>query len=249
MLQPGFGVQSLSATAAAKSQSQNWRFSQLHKQNHTQNFGYGVLYFPIYDDPNTVMLELKYGTLSRQDRIPRVRSAQLDNAYVINAKGEKGLYRDCYFKSVDFTCPSMDSQPEFILKRDNPNNKVHVVLNLNNEQSTGFDIDILPKKVQCHLGYDNSPIQTDSSTGPRAIEIHTPPDSVLQDEFWGSEPNRLQLFLIQLQYPGKVVDGTCGVNDSFYHIMNNDANQIMFWRDYHRMRHNPTGTTKVVFNV
>jgi hypothetical protein len=30
MLQPGFGVQSLSATAVAKSQSQNWRFSQLH---------------------------------------------------------------------------------------------------------------------------------------------------------------------------------------------------------------------------
>src|SRR5580704_12995960 len=84
----------------------------------TQNFGYRVLYFPIYDDPNTVMLELKYRTLSRQDRIPRVRSAQLDNAYVINAKGEKGLYRDCYFKSVDFTRPSLDSQSEFILKRD-----------------------------------------------------------------------------------------------------------------------------------
>jgi hypothetical protein len=104
----------------------------------TQNFGYSVLYFPIYDDPNTVMLELKYRTLSRQDRIPRVRSAQLDNAYVINAKGEKGLYRDCYFKSVDFTRPSLDSQSEFILKRDNPNNKVHVVLNLDNEQSTGL---------------------------------------------------------------------------------------------------------------
>lgn len=202
----------------------------------TQNFGFGVLYFPIYDDADTVMLELKYRTLSRQDHIPRVRSAQIDNAHVIDAKGEKvPLYRDCYFKSVDFTCPSLDSQSEFILKRDNPNNKVHVVLNLDNEQSTGFDIDILPKKVQCNLGYHNSQIQTDT----KAVEIHTPPNSVLLDEFWGSDPNRLQLFMIQLQYPGRVVDGTCGVNDSFYHIMNSDPNQIMFWRDFHQMRHNP----------
>jgi hypothetical protein len=202
----------------------------------TQNFGYGVLYLPIYDDPDTVMLELKYRTLSRTDRIPRVRSAQLDNARVINAKGETvPLYRDCYFASVDFTCPSLDSRSEFILKRSNPNKKVHMVLNLDNDQSTAFDIDILPKKQQCHMGYDNSPTQTDT----RNVEIHTPPDSVLLDETWGSEPNRLQLYLIQLQYPGRIVDGTCSPIDSFNHVMNNDPNQIMFWRDFHHMRHNP----------
>ncbi len=49
------------------------------------------------------------------------------------------------------------------------------------------------------------------------------------DEWWGSSPNVLQLFIIRLEYPGKVVNATCSPTDSFVHVMNNDANQRDRW--------------------
>jgi hypothetical protein len=83
---------------------------------------------------------------------------------------------------------------------------------------------ILPKKQNCVQTYEHSPEKTDV----RDVEIHKLP-SVLLDEFWGGDPNRLQLFTIRLQFPGRVVNATCAPTDSFVHVMNNDPNQRDRW--------------------
>jgi hypothetical protein len=186
----------------------------------TQNAGYGMLYLPVFDDPVTVRLELKYR--STENTVPRVKSSQIDNGTAVDGGGQPvPLYRACYSSWFDFTCPRVDAQSEFILKRTDPNKSLHVVLNLDNSQSTGFDIDILPKKQSCALTYAHSATQTDE----RDVEIHT----ALIDDFWGGEPNRLQLYYIRLQYPGKILFASCVPIDSYNHVMNNDANQRDRW--------------------
>jgi hypothetical protein len=82
----------------------------------------------------------------------------------------------------------------------------------------------LLKKQNCIQTYEHSPEKTDV----KDVEIHNLP-SVLLDEFWGGEPNRLQLFTIRLQYPGRVVNATCSPTDSYVHVMNNDPNQRDRW--------------------
>lgn len=190
-----------------------------------------MLYYPVYDDPNIVRLELKYRSTGND--MPRVKSSQIVNATVIDSKDRQvPLYRDCYLNAVDWTCPRLDSQNEFILRRQNPNEKVHVLLNLDNSpQSTSFDIDILPKKKQCASTYAHSTTQKDD----KRVEIHKDPSQLL-NEWWGGDNQ--QLFMIRLQYPGKITYATCVETDSFFAILNNDANQRDRWMG-HGMKRNP----------
>lgn len=143
--------------------------------------------------------------------MPRVKSSQIVNATVIDSKDRQvPLYRDCYLNAVDWTCPRLDSQNEFILRRQNPNEKVHVLLNLDNSpQSTSFDIDILPKKKQCASTYAHSTTQKDD----KRVEIHKDPSQLL-NEWWGGDNQ--QLFMIRLQYPGEITYATCVETDSFF---------------------------------
>jgi hypothetical protein len=97
-----------------------------------------------------------------------------------------------------------------------------------------------PKKPNCVETYEHSPEKTDV----RDVEIHKLP-SVLLDETWGSPPNVLQLFIVRLEYPGKVVNATCSPTDSFVHVMNNDANQRDRWIAK-GMSKNPDWNEKVV---
>jgi hypothetical protein len=196
--------------------------------------GYGVLYDPITDDPYTSVVSVKYRS-TEDGAGPRVRFSQVDNATVVNAKGESvSLYRACYSSWFDRTCPLIDDQSEFILKRADPNKKIHVTLNLTNKQSVAFDIDAFPKAQQCALTYAHSANQTDS----RDVEIHTPPNSVLLDEHWGGD--NLQLYYIRLQYPGRIQFASCTPLDSYNHVLNNDANQADRWHNPPRSwRHNP----------
>lgn len=203
----------------------------------TQTEGHGVLYLPVFDDPTTVRLELKYR--STENSVPRVKSSLIDNGNAVDANGQPvPLYRACYSSWFDFTCPRLDTQSEFILKRTDPNKSMHVVLNLDNSQSTGFDIDILPKKQSCALTYAHSDLQTEN----RDVEIHT----ALIDDFWGGEPNRLQLYYIRLQYPGRIQFATCTPIDSYNHVMNNDPNQRDRWVA-RGMRRNPDWDDNGVF--
>jgi hypothetical protein len=196
--------------------------------------GYGVLFDPITDDPYTSVVSVKYRS-TEDGAGPRVTFSQVDNATVVNAKGESvSLYRACYSSWFDRTCPLIDDQSEFILKRTDPNKKIHVTLNLTNKQSVAFDIDAFPKAQQCALTYAHSANQTDS----RDVEIHTPPNSVLLDEHWGGD--NLQLYYIRLQYPGRILFASCTPIDSYNHVMNNDANQADRWQKPPRSwRHNP----------
>jgi hypothetical protein len=210
----------------------------------TQNSGYGVLYFPVFDDPTTVRLELKYRSTGNET--PRVRSSQIENGNVVDGKGQSvPLYRACYFSWLDLSCPRLDTQSEFIMKRTNPNMKMHVILNLDNSsQSTGFDIDILPKKQRCVTKYEPAPPVWDK----KDIEIHHPP-SVLLDDFWGGDPNRLQLYFIRLEYPGKIVFASCApssADTSYNHVMNNDPNQRDRWQA-RGMNRNPDWNDNGVF--
>jgi pimeloyl-ACP methyl ester carboxylesterase len=91
-----------------------------------------------------------------------------------------------------------------------------------------------PKPRHLSPSKEQGCVQTDTMD----VEIHHGP-SVMLDEYWGSEPNRLQLFMIRLEYPGKIVNATCTVTDSYYHILNNDDNQRVLWRDIHHMSKNP----------
>ena len=207
----------------------------------TLSEGYGVLYVTKYDDPYKVRLEIKYR--STENIVPRVMSSQVDNGSALDGSGKPtSLYRPCYTPWADFTCPRIDAQSEFILQRNDPNKAMHIVLNLDNSQSTGFDIDILPKHKQCNSSYAHSATQTDS----RDIEIHTPPNSILLDEYWGSDPNRLQLYFIRLQYPGRILFASCTPIDSYNHVMNNDSNQADRWKA-HQMSKNPDWSADGVF--
>jgi len=204
----------------------------------TEASGYGVLYDPITDEPNITVLSVKYRS-TENGAGPRVRFSQIDNATVVNAKGESvSLYRACYSSWFDFTCPLIDDQSEFILKRTDPNKKIHVILNLANKQSTAFDIDILPKKQRCAEVSDPSTTQQ----ADQDIDIH----KVLVDDFWGSEPNRLQLYFIRLQFPGKIDYATCTPVDSYNHVMNNDQNQRDRWTA-RGMKRNPDWDDNGVF--
>jgi hypothetical protein len=193
----------------------------------------GLFYVIRFDDPYKVRLEIKYRSVNSD--VPRVRSSKIDSGSAIDgdAKGVS-LYRTCYSSLFDFTCPRIDSQSAFVLRRADPNKSMHILLNLDNSRSANFDIDILPKKQQCSLTYKDASTLTDS----RDVEIHTPPTSVLLDDFWGGEPNRLQLYYIRLQFPGRIVNATCTPKDSYNHVMNNDPNQRDRWIG-RGMRRNP----------
>jgi len=189
----------------------------------TRTSNYGVLYYFVNDpnDPVTVRLELKYRSTERNAPAPRVLSSQVDGANVIDDSGKSTtLYPKCSAKKVS-DCPRMSTKSEFILKRTNPNVGAHVTLNLDNDMSTGFDIDILPKKKKCVNNYEKSPVKTDAKN----LEIH----NYLIDEKWGSDPNVLQLYYIRLAYDGRISYAACTPIDSYNHVMNNDPNQKDRW--------------------
>jgi hypothetical protein len=186
---------------------------------------YGVLYY--YEnnpsDPVTATLELKYRSTEKSASAPRVLSSRIDGASVLDDDGKPTalLYPKCSPNKIS-SCPRMNIKSEFIIKRTNPNVAARVILNLDNDMSTGFAIDILPKKSQCGPSYDGAETQTDDKN----LEIH----NYLIEDFWGGEPNRLQLYYIRLGYAGRIADATCTAIDSYNHVMNTDANQADRWQ-------------------
>lgn len=206
-----------------------------------QHSGNGLWYFPVFVDPTTIRVELKYR--SAGNVMSRVRSWRIDGGNVVDGNGNTmPLYRACYVSWLDLSCPLLDTQSEFILKRTDANKNVRVSLNLtDSSQSTGFDIEVLPKKQRCGLTYAHSTTVSDD----RNVEIHTPP-SMLLDDFWGGEPNRLQLYYIRLQYPGRILFASCTPHDSYNHVMNNDPNQRDRWQA-RGMKRNPDWDDTGVF--
>ena len=186
---------------------------------------YGVLYYYENDpsDPTTATLELKYRSTEKNASAPRVLSSRIEGAGILDDEGKITalLYPKCSLNKVS-GCPRMDMKSEFIVKRANPNLGAHVILNLDNDMSTSFAIDILPKKSRCALSYDGV---TETKSESKQLEIH----NYLIDDFWGGEPNRLQLYYIRLGYPGRITYAACTPIDSFNHVMNSDANQRDRW--------------------
>lgn len=201
----------------------------------TANAGYGIVYFPVIISPRLIRLELKYK--STGDDFLRVRSSTIENGSLDDAGKIKSLYRACYLQASDVTCPRMDSESEFFIRRSNPNDKVSIILNVDNpKHSTGLEVDPMPKKVDCKTKYDDSPVKTET----RKIEIHT----ALIPEYWGGDNQ--QLYLIEAHFPGRVVNASCIAMDSFHAILNNDPNQRERWHDWHKMSSNPEWKDDVV---
>lgn len=192
----------------------------------TRTSTYGVLYYyeNTANDPATIRLELKYRSTEKNAPAPRVISSHVEGANAVDDDGKPSpmLYPKCSPSKIS-SCPRMNVKSEFILKRTNPNVGANVTLNLDNDMSTGFTIDILPKKAHCALSYDGV---TETKTDDKNLEIH----NYLIDDFWGGEPNRLQLYYIRLGYQGRITDASCTPIDSYNHVMNNDPNQRDRWQ-------------------
>lgn len=201
----------------------------------TANAGYGVYYQPVVIGPQLIRLELKYKPTGND--YLRVRSSEIKNGSLDDEGKVKSLYRPCYVKASDITCPRMDSQSEFFIRRTDPNDKVSINLNVDDpKHSTGLDIDPMPKKVKCKTTYENSPVKSET----RKVEIH----SALIQEYWGGDNQ--QLYLIEAHFPGKVVYATCIAYDSFNATLNNDPNQRQRWHDWHGLSSNPDWKDDVV---
>jgi len=201
------------------------------------NAGYGVSYFAVIISPYLIRFELKFKSTGKD--VPRVRSSPILNGSLDDAGKFTSLYRGCYISAIDSTCPSIDSQSEFFIRRTDPNEKVSINLNLDDpKHSTGLDIDSMPKKVHCEQSYANSPVKEE--TRVNVVQ------SFLLDEYYGPENNRYQVWWIKDEFAGKVLSASCTAYDSFNIKFGNDPSQVARWRDEHGMSSNPDWQDNVV---
>jgi hypothetical protein len=203
----------------------------------TDDAKYGLSYFPVLTYPKLIRLELKFKSTGKD--FPRVRSSQIVNGSLDDGGKITSLYRACRISGVDWTCPSINDQSEFFIRRLNPNEKISINLNFDDPKfSTGLDIDPTPKKVHCEKSYAHSPVKEET----HRVDVH----SGLLPEYYGPDNDRYQVWWLKNEFPGNVLNASCVAYDSHNIKFGNDPRHVYRWRDEHGMSSNPDWQDNVV---
>jgi hypothetical protein len=181
----------------------------------------GIVYFPVDVDAYKVRMELKYYSSEPDTLAPRIRSSKITGGYIVDDKTNKKLtqlYPKCSWSWSNSSCPRMDAQSEFMVYRDNPNQKISITLNAigktNFNKSIGFDLDPLAKKRICKVVDDTATREFKTDR----IEIHG--EDWKTGKTYDSGKEEKGVFKIYAsvgaddKYPGRVTDAQCVLPDS-----------------------------------
>jgi hypothetical protein len=162
-----------------------------------QNASKGLSYLTINSSPKRFRLEIKYKSTEKVHSGPWVKSSEIIGGYMtVDGKRQTSLYPPCSSSQKGPQCPSVDSKSEFTVWRDDPNEPVTISLDLSDDEySTSFDVDVVPKSIKCTYTYEGSP--TETKTLP-AVPVR------LTEHTYGSGGWQSTIWIARVHAPGKV---------------------------------------------